>query len=183
VHEGNKEILFSKEECEKVIDWAEKKGFSPGKIVDRKGIVLSNEDIRRSKEVLINPFIPEEDIEWLVKRCGKIVDQLNYQIWNFEISRFSEIGILKYEPGDHFMLHTDLMPEHSDRKLGIIIQLSNSNDYEGGVLELGFSPVENASKNQGAMILFPSWYPHKVTPVTSGIRYCVAFFALGPSFR
>ena len=38
-------------------------------------------------------------------------------------------------------------------------------------------------RTQGGGCIFPSWVPHEVHPVTSGIRYSLVTWAVGELFR
>jgi PKHD-type hydroxylase len=70
------------------------------------------------------------------------------------------------------------------RKLSIVLALSDKTDYEGGEFKLmphGVNP--NIFKfSKGDLIAFPSWVPHKVEPVTSGKRITLVAWACGPKF-
>jgi PKHD-type hydroxylase len=70
------------------------------------------------------------------------------------------------------------------RKLSLVIQLSDEEDYVGGNLELKFGkePVI-LSKKRGTMLLFPYYVLHRVTPVTEGTRYSLVSWVTGPAFK
>lgn len=68
-----------------------------------------------------------------------------------------------------------------ERKMSMVVQLSNAAEYEGGRLELENDPLPaDKFRNQGDVLFFPSWNPHAVTPVTSGVRYSFVSWFLGP---
>ena len=50
--------------------------------------------------------------------------------YDFNITHVKEISILKYDTGDFYSKHIDMSEHDSDRKLSVIIPLSD--DYEGG---------------------------------------------------
>ena len=65
------------------------------------------------------------------------------------------------------------------RKLSMVAFLSD--DYEGGELE-----IENdtpMTKEAGNLIFFPSFISHQVKPVTSGERFSLSNWFLGPPFK
>lgn len=72
-----------------------------------------------------------------------------------------------------------------DRKLSIVIQLSNPDGYEGG--DLSFSETENPLsadlRKQGTIIVFPSYLQHSVSEVTSGTRHSLVSWVWGPRWR
>ena len=72
----------------------------------------------------------------------------------------------------------------SPRKLSATLQLSDGNAYEGGDLELfGTHQVEKAPRQRGALVIFPSFVLHRVTPVTAGVRKALIIWSTGPYFR
>lgn len=82
----------------------------------------------------------------------------------------------------HFHWHNDYSHEsvEAPRKLTVIVQLSESDEYQGGDLEIfGNGPVA-VPRDRGTMICFPSFVVHRVTPVTAGIRRVVVAWVAGP---
>ena len=65
----------------------------------------------------------------------------------------------------------------------IILQLSNSSDYDGCNLELMGCPQDPKMRENGTLIMFPSYVRHRVTHITRGTRYCVVGWGHGPHFR
>lgn len=71
-----------------------------------------------------------------------------------------------------------------DRKLSLTVQLSDPSDYDGGDFE--FSEVEQlptSAKQQGTVMVFPSYLAHRVTPVTRGVRRSLVAWFSGPTWR
>ena len=70
------------------------------------------------------------------------------------------------------------------------MQLSDPSDYEGGDLMIA-RPYANkwveetaqSVKERGTIIVFPSFYTHKVTPVTKGVRRSLVAWVEGPPWR
>lgn len=76
------------------------------------------------------------------------------------------------------------------RKLSVTINLSDSNDYEGGLLKFDYGEHNDEQYHvckeitpRGSMIVFPSYTPHCVTPVTKGTRYSLVVWCLGRPFK
>jgi PKHD-type hydroxylase len=159
-----------------VIQWATKKGFA------RDILSKSKHVIRRTKVAVFTPSTRDRRISWFGHKLLGIVATLNKQIWRFDITHLSEVYVLRYYKGDQVALHGDLMVGSCDRKIGVLVQLSRPEAYEGGELEYGTPPMA-ASRERGGLLVFPAWMPHRVTPVTAGTRYSAACFALGPPFR
>ena len=86
----------------------------------------------------------------------------------------SQFQFTEYNPGDHFYWHIDIYGEkitNYDRYCSLVIQLNDT--YEEGDLELKTieGDILKAEKGIGNLILFLSDIEHRVTPVTSGVRY------------
>lgn len=76
-------------------------------------------------------------------------------------------------------------PRAHDRKLSVVIQLTNPSNYTGGEFELG-EPSDfdcNKFKIQGSVLVIPSFFRHRVHPVTAGTRYSLVSWVDGPKFR
>ncbi|MDP9387413.1 MAG: 2OG-Fe(II) oxygenase [Actinomycetota bacterium] len=70
------------------------------------------------------------------------------------------------------------------RKLSVIVQLSDPDDYDGGRVVFGYGQRPSpAPRERGTVLVFPATLAHKVTPVTRGRRYSVTGFAYGPPLR
>lgn len=92
----------------------------------------------------------------------------------------------EYRPGcGHFGWHNDYSHGTPDapRKLTIIIQLSEPEEYEGGRLQMFGIEVEDMPRERGTIIAFPSLVYHQVTPVTRGLRRALVAWIAGPRVR
>jgi PKHD-type hydroxylase len=77
------------------------------------------------------------------------------------------------------------------RKLSLTLNLSDPNTYKGGNLLFDFGEhSENVryhecsnAREQGTGIVFPSFLPHCVTPLTEGKRYSLVLWTLGEPFK
>lgn len=72
----------------------------------------------------------------------------------------------------------------TDRKLSLTVQLSDPNDYDGGNFE--FAEVEqlpDSARQQGTVVVFPSYLAHRVMPVTRGVRRSLVAWFSGPKWQ
>ena len=75
------------------------------------------------------------------------------------------------------------------RKLSMTLNLTDPNSYEGGDLMFDLGKNEGdistatEARNQGTIIVFPSFLYHCVSPVTKGIRYSLVNWSLGRPFK
>ena len=73
---------------------------------------------------------------------------------------------------------------HLNERLSISIQLSSDKEYEGGDLEFKTGrQIETAPKKNNCAILFPSYFLHRVKPVTKGVRKSLVLWISGPKFK
>ncbi len=88
------------------------------------------------------------------------------------------------EDQGHYTWHMDGGKKTANRKISVSVQLSDSSDYEGGNIGLFYTRNERvASRDRGAIVTFPSWVMHRVTPVTRGVRYSLIAWIVGPRWR
>ena len=88
--------------------------------------------------------------------------------------------IKSYVKDDCFGIHNDILiskKQDFERKINLIVQLSDSDEYEGGDLFVG---TVKCSRKFGTGIFFPAKYLHSVTTVTSGERFSLVGHAWGP---
>ena len=69
----------------------------------------------------------------------------------------------------------------------MVVQLSNFEDYKGGILQIKnmdgkIEPIEGF-KDKGDMIIFPSFYLHRIKAVTEGVRHSLVCWFMGPPFK
>ena len=116
---------------------------------------------------------------------------INDRTWQLDIGSFpAALQYTEYAAWDrqHYDWHMDFgAGEFVNRKLSISVLLTSDDDYEGGDFELqDFEiPTEHRAvlRQQGTAIIFPSFYRHRVTPVTRGKRISLVGWMGGPTFR
>lgn len=130
-----------------------------------------------------------EDTYWIYDRVVEVVHGLNKTEYGFHLTGLQMLQYTTYraDPASagHYDWHEDRMSrgDSPQRKLSIVIQLSEPDDYDGGELMTwaGAKP-EVARKGMGATLGFPSFVKHRVTPVTRGVRKSLVCWAVGPQF-
>jgi len=172
--------VFTPTECRKIIALGENLNLETALTGSNR---IGNKEIRDSKTSWI---FPQEDTEWIYYRLTQVVLQLNSEYFNFDLFGFIEgFQFTKYEaPSGHYDCHIDKMFGKTIRKLSIVLQLSDPDDYEGGDLEITFGKNPDVmEKAIGKVIVFPSYALHKVTPITKGIRYSLVAWVTGEPFK
>jgi len=167
---------FTKEECEQIIQIGDKKTY-------QQATTRGYTDKLRKSEV--SWLYPSEDTQWIYRRLTDIITNLNNKYFKFDIFGAAEgFQFTKYTaPDGKYGKHIDSSVEVLVRKLSFTLQLSNPEDYEGGdlCLHLGNKP-DVMKKEQGFVVLFPSYVLHEVTPVTRGTRYSLVSWITGKPF-
>lgn len=179
---------FTHEECQRIIDF----GLSIPAVdggVGHGGKFTINKDMRSSTI----RWLPRWDKEllWLYDRISARAEWSNNKSFGFDLRVFTEVQFTEYEADSngHYSWHEDNTwvtdkPMQDERKMSMVIQLSDPATYEGGKLELHNAPLKDGEfGGQGDMIFFPSFNRHQVTPVTSGKRYSLVTWFKGPPFR
>ena len=116
-----------------------------------------------------------------------VIDSINHDFWNFDLTGINlgedHPSIFRYNKGQKFDWHFDVTHKAPTRKLGFSFQLSSSEDYEGGDLEIFGCSSDPKFREKGALIVFPSYVWHRVTPVTKGERIAMVGWIHGPTFQ
>ena len=83
--------------------------------------------------------------------------------------------------------HQDVWLESTrpyDRKLSVVIQLSEPAEYSGGAFEFfGLQSPGESFAPRGSILIFPSFLQHRVLPVQSGLRRSLVSWVEGPRWR
>jgi len=155
-----------------------------------------NEKARTSKICFISD-------EWIYEILHPLIHASNKTAnWKFEISCTEPLQFTQYGLNEFYNWHQDSMaypfknthPNFNGkiRKISSITNLSKPSDYEGGNLEFDFRNLRETSSNvrvcedikeQGSVVVFPSFVFHRVTPVTKGTRYSLVSWTLGDPWK
>ena len=116
------------------------------------------------------------------------IHRANSKYYRFNLKNLTEpIQYTEYHGGDkgHYDWHIDIGNESSShRKISITLQLSSPEEYEGGELEFKIDGnVQTTPKELGLITIFPSYFLHRVKPVTKGIRRSLVLWVGGCSFK
>ncbi len=177
--------LFTSEELDRIEAHGDSLTLMRGGVsVDGAQDRTSYDDVRVVQEALMPPA-PES--LWLYDRLERIVRSLNKEVYQFDLYGFSEpfkYMVYQGKDGGHFDWHVDNGVLPSPRKLSASLQLTDGALYEGCDLEIhGGHPMATAPRNRGALVLFPSYVLHRVTPIRSGTRKALVIWSTGPQFR
>jgi PKHD-type hydroxylase len=132
-------------------------------------------------------WIPEEpNNQWLYDKITQYAISANKEMWNFDIWGYHDALQFTnyYGDGGHYDWHADLGPGISNRKLSVVLQLSDPKDYVGGELQMNTGGgITSVAKEYGSLCFFPSFVLHRVTPLTSGTRTSLVTWLCGANLR
>jgi len=185
--------VLSPQECADIIELGKRTGKQKDDNIINNNKLSVNKIIRSTELYFLND-------QTLYEKLMPHVERLNQSTgWNYSISRVEPLQLGIYKEGDHYDWHVDDDGTPYDntagpftglvRKLSFSILLND--EFEGGE----FVMVKNmathdtrdipilALNKTGRMILFPSFTPHKVNPVTKGVRYSLVGWCCGEKWK
>ena len=114
---------------------------------------------------------------------GKVLDIRNVIAYRIHEEMDWVAQLLKYKaPSIGYGWHTDMgNGDASTRKLGLSISLND--DYEGGEFMVFGNGEQQIALGKGEAIVFSSFLPHKVKPITKGERWSLVAWVSGSCFR
>ena len=180
--------MFSDEEIQQMISYCDSKDVGKGVIGGGNSL---DESVRISKTGFHKPSL---DNEWLFDMLVHAANAVNDHFYQFDLWGFERFQYTVYdEPGHHYDYHPDMVfgeqvtnDLRMPRKLSFSVILSDPTDYTGGQFEFMYQNPKKTSiveQPKGRVIAFPSYILHRVTPIRSGVRKSIVFWATGPKFK
>jgi len=172
IHIEHRLDRFLEPEIEDIKDIGDALVLSEGKIKDDR----VDHSIRNTRIAWIHPTT---ETHWLFDRAIMIFKS------GLPFSALQSAQYTVYYGSDksHYDWHRDV-GKKGDKIMKArvnvgIVQLSDPNDYKGGVLQLKHEDeVIDVMKTKGLVTTFPIDMEHKVTPVTSGVRKTLIMWGL-----
>jgi PKHD-type hydroxylase len=174
--------------CDKIIEAGLNQGLNPASVGS------GNLDVRFDKRERISniSWINDEELRKEIYSLGLDINKegFGFDLYPFEAQeplQFTQYDG-KEQGGYNWHLDTGFTHNIYSRKLSMTIQLSDPEDYEGGLFEILTDSTpqtldQEELKLKGTAIVFPSFLLHRVTPVTKGNRYSLVSWLQGPIFR
>lgn len=128
------------------------------------------------------------DQYWLRDLLYGYVVEANRTAFGVDVQNVADIQFTEYH-GDKkgkFDWHNDVIWTEErafDRKISVTVQLSDPVDYHGGAFEFSDWPSPENSREQGTVLVFPSYLTHRVAPVAQGTRRSLVAWFEGPRWR
>ena len=177
------ELTFTPEECNKIVAFADKLYGNKSTIGAGKSEGTYDPSIRS-----VDTYNLElnDETRWMFERIGAAVATVNAEHYRFDLMGITHaVQLLHYKASENgkYDWHIDAGEgSSSTRKLSLSVPLTLKSSYKGGDLEL----MNNGSHMQaytemGSITFFPSYMPHRVTPVTEGDRWVIVVWVHGSS--
>jgi PKHD-type hydroxylase len=174
------ENVFTQAELETIERYGD--GLQQQQALLASGNATAQIRITRTAALTLKP-----DIKWLYDRMQGIIRRVNSQVYQFNLEGFAEAfqyTVYHGTEGGHYDWHIDWGPNPVQRKLSASVQLTDPGQYEGCDLEFhGARGIEVAPRDRGAVIVFPAFIQHRVTPCTKGTRKAIVAWTTGPQFK
>lgn len=181
--------FFSEDDLQAIEKYCELTAVENSKIVSSNDTVVSQSI--RSSEVRLHYV--NEDNHWLFDKLLTIAELVNDRFYRFDLLGFDHFQYTEYNvPGAMYDYHADMVfgvdvPADLEicRKLSFSLILSDTSEYQGGdfKIKLSSEPSNILEQKRGRVIAFPSYILHKVSPIISGNRKSIVFWAVGPKFK
>lgn len=175
--------VFSKEEVEKIIDLEDLEKFQKGHVGSGPG--RESEFNKKSRDSSVMWLTPSESSDWLYRKMASLIPQVNYDFFMQDVEAFSFFQYTLYRKDEFYDWHIDAEDAYNSivRKMSVVVLLSDPNSYEGGEFEIivggQVDEPQILKPKSGDVILFNSWFPHRVRPVTDGVRKSLVTWVSG----
>ena len=172
----NKSTLFTEQDCNNILSTCVEELWLPTSVIGNKKIHVGKRQKLRGDTAGF-PFLNIRDVT---------------KAANTNIYDFSLLGIIdqdfpqvfKYSQGDFYNMHIDINAMAVSRKITFLINLSNSSEYEGGQIEFLNIDIDPQIVNeQGSCLIFPSYIPYSISPITKGTKHLLVGHVHGALFK
>ncbi|HWJ71518.1 MAG TPA: 2OG-Fe(II) oxygenase [Sphingobium sp.] len=172
------------QECDTIVDLAGR--YQP------QAATVGFDDGKRSDKSYRSSIIRWLDVtveKALVDRLMQFVHRSNRSNFGVEIDAPYDLQFTEYHGTSQgkYDWHQDVWlesPRPFDRKLSLVVQMSDPGDYRGGQFEFfGLESPGDRFAPRGSLLIFPSFLQHRVLPVTEGVRRSLVSWVEGPRWR
>lgn len=178
--------VFTVDEISKIIFAGKQSSWNLGEVGSELGGTHVDPNIRKSKVswLRMNQFN-----YWIYERLTEVINEVNSSSWEYDLNFLKTIQFSEYdsEYEGKYVNHVDSKYGNNmstiDRKLSFSVQLSDTEDYFGGDLQLNNCSTVKAPRTKGSITIFPSHVLHEVTPVTEGVRYSLVGWVIGEKLK
>lgn len=174
--------VFDAYECDEIVKIGSALPASEGTVTEDSKI---DKTLRQSSV----SWIPvNKETEWIFRRITDAITRINNNYFLYDLETIEALQFSTYNKKDFYGYHLDTQYSGAGlpRKLSFTVQLTDDVKYEGGDVEICISdpnaPVK-LKRERGCINFFPSFYLHRVSPVTKGVRNSLVGWINGPRFK
>jgi PKHD-type hydroxylase len=174
---------FTEDECDKIIDLEDLQKFQKGGV----GSGPQGKVDKKARDSDIMWLMQDQNSDWIFQKFGHLVSLVNYDHFMYNIDGFEafQYTVYKAKNKQHYDWHIDADNTSANyiRKISASIILTDPDDYDGGELQVvphgRVDDPFSVKPKRGDVVFFSSWMPHRVSPVTSGIRKSLVCWVMG----
>lgn len=186
---------LSQEEVQKIIKLASELPVERATTIGSDGEEHEGNDPEGIRSSMVKWIPQNSNWDWLYKKMTEWAVEANKELWNFDLHSAPEnIQYTEYyaHENGHYDWHQDIGPGElpSKRKISITVQLSDSEEYEGGELQITTGGdtsnnwgAQTCPRGRGVVVLFPSYMMHRVSPVKEGTRKSLVLWVGGSHYK
>lgn len=175
--------VFTEEECDKIVDLEDLQKFQRGAVGGGAGGAVN----KKARDSDIMWIMHDQNSDWIFQKFGALLSQVNNDHFMYNIDGFDnfQYTVYKAKNKQHYDWHMDMDTTSANyiRKISASVLLTDPDDYEGGEFQLvPHGRVDNPivmKPKRGDVIFFSSFMPHRVAPVTSGVRKSLVCWVMG----
>lgn len=173
---------FSGDEIERIVFLEKILEFNKGRVGGIANGNDVNEEARKSDVAFMQP---DDNTHWIFERLASVIPRVNYDLFMLDIEVIETIQYTIYTEGQHYDWHLDSHAHwlNYERKISGSVLLTDPDEYEGGELEIITTGSPDKSillkPQKGEIAFFASNMPHRVKPVTEGVRRSLVFWVQG----
>jgi PKHD-type hydroxylase len=178
---------LTNEEVERADSLGISGNLTDGLTGNKKDNLKNSKDLYKTRKSKIAWIYSNDKSAWLYNKFIYFTSVANKKMWDLTLVGMTEaIQYAQYDSNkSHYGYHLDLgKGRQVRRKISIVVQLSDPSEYEGGDLVFYTRSTEKIlPKEKGTVFVFPSFFLHKVTPVTKGLRKSLVAWVSGPAWK
>ena len=171
--------VLSDDECDNIIE------ICQNECIMQDGTVFSSNDYQPDKSIRDSKigWTNNTYIKSLIEYYSK---EANRNAFNVDANYVPPVQYGEYYKENFYSWHHDINWESQaayDRKISVVIQLSNPDEYEGGDFQFKHIQTPQNFRTRGSVRAFLSYNTHQVTTVTQGTRRSLVAWVEGPRWR
>jgi len=173
--------LYTKDEVKNIVDYFEQNYNK--ELYDRPA-----DAITKTSEVKLIDWYKIKHLLERSQQAAKYINstQIGYDLYDMTDYHCANLNTYDSQVQGKYDWHIDASRDNAptDIKLTVIINVSTE-PYTGGEFEMFRQTPVRVSEvdSPGSVIIFPSFWNHRVLPVTSGVRRTISYWIDGPKFR